>query len=107
MTNNPSQTQLNIKVSEEIEEGRPVNFFQVGHNPYEFYVDCGMSVPNIPNGFKILFRGVMSPERAKELHNILGAQIDQYEKNFKKIELVKPQAAPPQVTSDVSTSYIG
>jgi hypothetical protein len=107
MADNPSQAQLNIKVSEELEEGRPVNFFQMGHNPYEFYLDLGMSVPNIPNGFKILFRGVMSPARVKELHSILGAQIEQYEKNFKKIEMVKPQGTPLQGTSDVTTSYIG
>jgi hypothetical protein len=106
MEKGPKQT-INLKVPEDVEAGQPVNFVQMGHSPYEFYLDLGVSVPGVPGGFKILFRAFMPPERVKELYDVLGAQIEQYEKNFRKIELIKPKEVPQQTASDVSTSYIG
>jgi hypothetical protein len=99
---------INLKVPEDVESGQAVNFFQVGSSPYEFYLDLGISVPGIPGGgFKVLFRAFMSPERAKELHQVLGNHIAQYEENFRKIELVRPKEVPQRGPTDLSTSYIG
>ncbi len=62
-------------------EGRYANSFQIGHNAFEFLLDCGQVAPESE---KIYFhtRIITSPVYAKALSEILRESIDRYEQTF-------------------------
>jgi hypothetical protein len=66
-------------------EGKYANFFQVGHNAFEFLLDFGQLYSD---GTQEAFhtRIVTSPTYAKELLKVLGEAIEQYEQTFGSIE---------------------
>ncbi len=62
-------------------EGKYANYFQVGHNAFEFLLDFGqMYSDGIQEHFHT--RIVTSPSYAKELLKVLGESIEQYEAAF-------------------------
>jgi hypothetical protein len=62
-----------------IREGRYANYFEVGHNPFEFYVDFGQYDPESEKvGFHT--RIVTSPVFAKLLGSILLSSVETYER---------------------------
>jgi len=62
-------------------EGRYANFFQVGHNAFEFLIDCGQYYPeNCVAQFHS--RIITSPAYAKALLETLKESIAQYERTY-------------------------
>jgi len=62
-------------------EGKYANYFQVGHNAFEFLLDFGQVYSD---GKQEHFhsRIVTSPSYAKELLKVLAESIEQYERTF-------------------------
>ncbi|MFZ0771174.1 MAG: DUF3467 domain-containing protein [Candidatus Sulfotelmatobacter sp.] len=62
-------------------EGKYANYFQIGHNAFEFLLDFGQLYSD---GTQEHFhtRIVTSPSYAKELLKVLGESIAQYEATF-------------------------
>jgi hypothetical protein len=60
-------------------QGRYTNYFEVGHNAYEFILDFGQFHPEIAAA-QFHTRIVTGPIYAKILSTILGKSLDQYEK---------------------------
>jgi hypothetical protein len=61
-------------------EGRYANFFQVGHNAFEFVLEFGQA--NAPDSVRYSTRIITSPAYAKTLLGILRESIDRYEQAF-------------------------
>jgi hypothetical protein len=62
-------------------EGKYANYFQIGHNAFEFLLDFGqMYSDGTPERFHT--RIVTSPSYAKELLKVLSDSIEQYESTF-------------------------
>ena len=66
-------------------EGRYANYFEIGHNAFEFVLDFGQKYSD---GLKekIHTRIITSPSYAKELFRVLEKSLAQYEKTFGLIE---------------------
>jgi hypothetical protein len=62
-------------------EGRYANFFQVGHNAFEFVVDFGQLYTEGGAG-QTHTRIILGPHYAKELAETLLAAVAEYEKHF-------------------------
>jgi hypothetical protein len=65
-------------------EGKYANYFQIGHNAFEFLIDFGQLYSD---GRRETFhsRIITSPPYVKELFTLLGAAIEQYEQTFGSI----------------------
>ena len=62
-------------------EGRYANYFEVGHNLFEFLLDFGQSgQENEP--IRIYVRIVTTPEGAATLSRLLGDALGKYRKSF-------------------------
>lgn len=61
-------------------EGRYANYFQVGHNAFEFVMDFGQLYPGKQG--HVHTRIITSPPYAKELLKILQDAVEQYERQF-------------------------
>ena len=66
-------------------EGRYANYFQIGHNAFEFLLDFGQLYSDGKQE-QIHTRIVTSPSYAKELLKVLGESVEQYELNFGPIK---------------------
>lgn len=55
------------------------NYFEVGHNAFEFLVDCGQVEPQ-SGEVRLLSRIVVSPVHAKLLAILLSQSVEQYER---------------------------
>ena len=66
-------------------EGRYANYFEVGHNAFEFLLDFGQYYPETDEA-ALYTRIVTSPCYAKSLLETLRDSIEQYEKNFGTIK---------------------
>ena len=62
-------------------KGHYVNYFEVGHNAFEFVFDFSQFYPENKEA-DLCARIIISPGCAKELFIILGESIEQYIKNF-------------------------
>jgi hypothetical protein len=62
-----------------IREGKYANYFEVGHNPFEFYFDFGQYDPPSEN-VRILTRILTSPNCAKMLLETLSSSIQNFER---------------------------
>jgi Protein of unknown function (DUF3467) len=65
-------------------EGRYANYFQVGHNAFEFLLDFGQFYPE-STGVQFHTRIVTGPVYAKALLQILQESIARYEQTFEII----------------------
>lgn len=97
---------LNLNMKPEVATGKPVNFAFMSHTPYEFNLDLGIVMPP-DNNIELLFRAVLTPERMKEIQSIINTQIGLYEKNYRKIDLIKSEKVAKISKADSSTHYIG
>jgi Protein of unknown function (DUF3467) len=70
-------------------EGRYANFFQVGHNAFEFVLEFGQA--NLPAGARYHTRIVTSPVYAKAFLAIMRESIERYEQAFGPIPESKEQ----------------
>jgi Protein of unknown function (DUF3467) len=62
-------------------EGKYANYFQVGHNAFEFVIDFGQLYPDRQQQH-VHTRIVTSPPYVKELLKVLKDSVQQYEKQF-------------------------
>src|SRR3954451_7756139 len=60
-------------------EGKYANYFEVGHNPFEFYFDFGQYDPPSEN-IQMLARILTSPNCAKMLLETLSSSIENFER---------------------------
>ncbi len=65
----------------EVLEGRYANFFQVGHNAFEFLIDFGQLYPDENQG-QVHTRIVTSPAYIQELMKVLRDSVEKYEQRF-------------------------
>jgi hypothetical protein len=70
------------------EEGRYANFFQIGHNAFEFLIEFGQQEGE--EG-AIHTRIYVNPQQARILANLLLATLQQHERTFGKILNVVPK----------------
>ena len=66
-------------------EGRYANYFKVGHNAFEFVIDCGQYYA-ATQAAEFYIRIVTTPAYAKNLLEILEESVQQYERAHGKIE---------------------
>lgn len=74
-----------------------VNYFEVGHNPFEFLVDLGQYNPGSSEGegrISIHTRVAIAPPYAKMLSDLLARAVEKHESEYGQIALVGPQANP-------------
>jgi hypothetical protein len=60
-------------------EGKYANYFEIGHNPFEFYVDFGQYDPKSER-VQMHTRIVTSPAYAKMMGQTLSSSVDSYER---------------------------
>lgn len=62
-------------------EGRYANYFEIGHNAYEFLCDFGQAYEEGEKA-QIHTRVITNPKYARVLCKLLGESIDRYEQTF-------------------------
>jgi Protein of unknown function (DUF3467). len=62
-------------------EGKYANYFQIGHNAFEFVLDFGQYYPENA-GAQFHTRIISNPVYTKALLHTLGESIEQYEQTF-------------------------
>jgi hypothetical protein len=75
---------VKVTIDEATAEGRYVNFANILHNPTEFVLDFGRSVPGRPD-VKVLSRLLMTPYHAKQLLRALQQNVEIYERSYGEI----------------------
>ena len=65
----------------DVERGQYANYFKVGHNAFEFLIDCGQSF-NENEGAQIHTRIITSPVYAKALSDMLSRSVEQFEQYY-------------------------
>jgi len=74
-----------------------VNYFEVGHNPFEFLMDLGQYHPGTAEGdgrVAIHTRIAIAPPLAKLLSDLLARAVEEHERQHGDIAAVGPQANP-------------
>ena len=74
-----------------------VNYFEVGHNPFEFLMDLGQYHPGPTEGdgrIAIHTRIAIAPPYAKMLSDLLARAVQEHESQHGQIPLIGPQANP-------------
>ena len=66
-------------------EGKYANYFQIGHNAFEFLLDFGQLYSD-GREEHIHTRIITSPSYARELLKVLGESIEQYEETYGPIK---------------------
>jgi hypothetical protein len=67
-------------------EGKYSNYFEIGHNAFEFLLDFGQKYSGGAQE-RIHSRIIMGPSYAKELLNLLEKSIDEHERAFGMIRV--------------------
>jgi len=62
-------------------EGQYANCFRIGHNAFEFVIDCGLMAGDRPEA-RLTGRILTNPHSAKSLYQTLQQALDDYEKSF-------------------------
>jgi len=90
MDNKPNE--INIKITDEILEGRYANMMQVMHTKEEFILDFANVVP--PQGI-MTARVITSPGHMKRIIKALQENLERYEKSFGNVdEAEAPKGMP-------------
>jgi len=74
-----------------------VNYFEVGHNPFEFLIDLGQYHPGPPESdghVAIHTRIAIAPTFAKMLSSLLARAVEEHETQHGQIPPIGPQANP-------------
>ena len=88
MTNTPQQPEIRISPTADYRDGY-ANSVQIRVSVWDFLLLFGTMMQNAPNLVEIHnFQGIyFSPQQAKALWNVLGQNVEQYEKAFGEIKL--------------------
>lgn len=84
MSENKSQPQLNIELSEDVAQGVYSNLAVITHSAAEFVVDFIRVVPGVPKA-KVKSRVILTPQHAKRLMRALADNISKFESQHGKI----------------------
>lgn len=74
-----------------------VNYFEMGHNPFEFLIDFGQYHPGASEGegaTAIHSRIALAPPYAKMLSDLLARSVREHEAEYGVIAAVAPPASP-------------
>jgi hypothetical protein len=74
-----------------------VNYFELGHNPYEFLIDLGQYRPTVTESGGMVTMHTMvaiSPPYAKLLSQLLAAAVDEHESEHGKIAEIAATDSP-------------
>lgn len=74
-----------------------VNYFEMGHNPFEFLIDFGQYHPGADEGdgvTAIHSRIALAPPYAKMLSDLLARSVREHEVEYGPIAAVAPPASP-------------
>lgn len=77
----PEEHPEDIPFAREALEGKYANYFEIGHNAFEFLLDFGQKYSGFNEG-RMHVRIVTGPSFAKELMRVLTRSIEQYERAF-------------------------
>ena len=83
----------------QVREGKYANYFEVGHNPFEFYVDFGQYDPNSEKA-KMHTRIVTSPAYAKILGQTLCGSVDNFESEHGLIQANSDDVDPMEMVRE-------
>jgi len=81
-----NQQKINVKLDEAAAEGIYANMFVTTFSPAEFIFDFGRIMPGLPHA-KILSRVITTPQKAKQLMQMLEKNIETFEKQFGEIKI--------------------
>jgi hypothetical protein len=82
-----------------VREGKYANYFEVGHNPFEFYFDFGQYDPNSEQ-VQMHTRIVTSPAHAKLLGQTLSGSVDSFESENGAIPAPSDDADPMELVRE-------
>jgi hypothetical protein len=89
----PNQPQqINIKITDEVMEGRYANMMRVSHTKEEFILDFANVVP--PQGI-MTARVITSPGHLKRIIKALQDNLEKYEQSFGKVNEAEPPHGMP------------
>jgi len=92
-----AKTDRPLATAEPVAPALYVNYFEVGHNPFEFLVDLGQYNPGSSEGegrISIHTRIAIAPPYAKMLSDLLARAIEKHESEHGQIALIGSQANP-------------
>ena len=81
-----NKKKINVKIDETVGEGVYANFFMINNSLSEFVIDFGRILPGLPNA-KIYSRILTTPQHAKQLLQILGKNIENFEAKNGEIKM--------------------
>lgn len=84
------EKKVNISIDPQVSGGVYSNLAIISHSRSEFILDFATNLPGLP-GPKVGSRVVMSPEHCKRLLNALAENINKYEAQYGRIEIVAEQ----------------
>jgi hypothetical protein len=91
-SNQGEPQKINIKITDEVMEGRYANMMQVAHTKEEFILDFANVVP--PQGI-LTSRVITSPGHIKRIVKALQSNIEKYEQIFGPINEAEPPKSIP------------
>lgn len=62
-------------------QGQYANCFKIGHNAFEFVIDCGLMAGDC-GGVRLTGRILTNPRSAKSLYQTLQQALEEYERSF-------------------------
>jgi hypothetical protein len=80
----PKNGNEHFEFSQELLEAKYANYFEIGHNAFEFLLDFGQKYTG-NDECRMHARIVTGPSYAKELMRVLAKSIEQYEQAFGEI----------------------
>lgn len=92
---NNEQDQLQMELSQEVEQGEYANFAIISHSSSDFVIDFARVLPSVKKA-TVRSRVILAPEHAKRLLAALQENIMRYERQFGQIKI------PVQRTQDVN-----
>src|SRR5262249_52710592 len=101
-----AKTDRPLAAAEAVAPALYVNYFEVGHNPFEFLVDLGQYNPGSSEGegrISIHTRIAIAPPYAKMLSELLVRAVEKHEGEHGRIAQIGPQANP----FDIVVSSLG
>jgi hypothetical protein len=82
-----------------VREGKYSNYFEVGHNPFEFYVDFGQYDPTSEKA-QFHTRIVTSPAYAKILGQTLSGSVESFESEYGQIQANSGEIDPMEMVRE-------
>ncbi len=92
---NPSGSQLNIELAEDMAEGVYSNLVMIAHSPEEFILDFIRVMPGVPKA-RVKSRIIITPQHARRLAGALMDNIERYERTHGEIIERTPPGQPIQ-----------